>query len=123
MVALRRLPGKRSFYFHCIIWNNLSGLKGAVSAKEELFQGRGEHFVSRAVVLIFQGEMLRMGEDGGKLLRRVVQKHMTFRTTQEHRAVHHEGGDCDGSPLPLTPATWAIAASGPPFREECPPLS
>ena len=27
MVALRRLSGKRSLYFHCIIWNNLSGLK------------------------------------------------------------------------------------------------
>ena len=27
MAALIRLPGKRSLYFHCIIWNNLSGLK------------------------------------------------------------------------------------------------
>src|SRR6266704_1481030 len=66
MVALRRLPGKRSFYFHCIIWNNLSGLKGAVSAKEELFQGRGEHFVRRAGVLIFQGEMLCVILRGGR---------------------------------------------------------
>ena len=73
---------------------------GAVSDKEELFQRRGENFVSRAVVLTFQGATLRMGEDVGKLLRPVMQKHMTFRTTQEHRAVHHERGDCDGSPLP-----------------------
>src|SRR2546422_11600942 len=101
MAALRRLPGKRSLYFHYIIWNNLSGLKsthnsppsaakkekknfqgitcppgrvpliphqgprpwtplskvGDVSAKEELFQGRGENFVSRAVVLTFQRAM------------------------------------------------------------------
>ena len=73
---------------------------GAVSAKEELFQGSGENFVSRAVVLTFQGATLRIGEDVGKLLRPVVQKHMAFRTTQEHRAVHHERGDRDGSPLP-----------------------
>src|SRR6266571_458002 len=27
MVAHRRLLGKRSLYFHCIIWHNRSGLK------------------------------------------------------------------------------------------------
>src|SRR5712691_3495112 len=27
MVAHRRFSGKRSLYFHCIIWHNLSGLK------------------------------------------------------------------------------------------------
>jgi hypothetical protein len=78
-----------------------------VSAKEELFQRRGEHVVSRAVVLTFQGATLRIRENGGKLLRPVAQKHMTFLTTQEHRAVHHERGDRDGSPL----TEWQRVAS------------
>src|SRR5436309_2149742 len=73
---------------------------GAVSAKEELLQSRGENFVSRAVVLTFQSAMLRIRENGGKLLRPVVHKHMAFPTTEEHSAVHHEGGDRDVSPLP-----------------------
>src|SRR5437763_2559816 len=42
--------------------------RGAVSAKEERFQCRGEHFVSWAVVLPFQGPILRIRQDGGKLL-------------------------------------------------------
>src|SRR5712692_6609123 len=74
--------------------------RSAISSKEELFQRRGEHVVSRAVVLTFQGATLRIREDGGKLLRPVAQKHMTVSSTQEHSAVHHERGDRDGSPLP-----------------------
>src|SRR5260370_42643688 len=72
----------------------------AVSAKEELFQRRDENCVSRAVVLTFQDAALRIREDVGKLIRPMAQKHMTFPSTQEYRAVHHERGDSDGIPLP-----------------------
>ena len=70
------------------------------SSKEELFQCMGENIDSRAVILTFQGATLRIREDAGKLIRPMAHKHMTVLTTHEHRAVHHERGDGDGSPLP-----------------------
>src|SRR6266480_900263 len=59
MAALIRLPGKRSLYFHCIIWNNLSGSKfthnsppAAAKKEKKNFQGAPSHCPPDSVPLL-----------------------------------------------------------------------
>src|SRR5437016_6251604 len=75
----------------------------AISANEELFQHRGEHFVSRAVILTWKGAVLSIGEGVYKRLSPVMKKPMA------RSSDHDERGYGDRSPLP--DARW-IATHG-----------
>src|SRR6266704_506580 len=57
--------------------------EGAVSAKEELLQGRSEHVVSRAVVLTFQGTQLRMRYRLAQRSRRLIHKRIARATVHD----------------------------------------